>query len=55
MTITEKPKRPYDEICGTPCDWVAWLKTDDGLHVMVQIDFHATQEQADAIVARFVK
>jgi hypothetical protein len=35
---------------STANDWAWWCKTEQGLHVLVQIDYHATEKQAREIV-----
>jgi hypothetical protein len=36
-------------------DWVAWLRTDDGIEVKVTIDAHADAERASGIVHEMVR
>lgn len=48
MKITDYPQQPAD---GS--DWVAWLRTDDGIHVLVQIGYQADETRAREIVEQF--
>jgi hypothetical protein len=48
MEITKLPHLLADP--PTKSDWHGWLKTDDGYHIKVQIDYHASEQRVNEIM-----
>lgn len=50
--IDQKPHLKADP--PTLSDWHATLKSEDGLFVLIQIDYHASEQRANEIISYFI-